>query len=164
MSACLCLLVRTVLDSPANRRAIKHIKEPGMQAGTPADRGATLTHEGSPNVHLLVNLESGDMYAFTSELESLPAEEEEGDLTVVLLMPHVGAVESSALSVAVRVACRVCFLCVSACVSRACSASLFTEHANRKVVAMSIILGWRPMGLQAGIQWPGRGIPGPWNC
>ena len=82
------------------------------------NRGAALIHEGSANVHLLVNLESGDIHVFASELESLPAEEQEGDSAVVPLVSHMSAVEGSALSVAVCVASHVCFLCASACVSR----------------------------------------------
>lgn len=97
-----------------------------------------LIHEGSSNVHLLVNLDGGDIDAFTSE----PAEEEELDLAVVLLMSHVGAAEGSALSVATHVASYVRFLCVCMC-----SASLLAEPANGKVVAMNMSLEQRPLSL-----------------
>lgn len=76
------LLLRTKLDQPASRMSVKRVRGPGQQYQM--DRGAMLALRGSANVHVLVNRENGVVCACTSELQSLPAEEEEGSWLSIL--------------------------------------------------------------------------------
>lgn len=55
-----------------------------------------------------------------------------------------------------------CPLCV--CVWDTCSVSLLVELANEKATAASIDLGWRSLGLRAGLQGPSGGVTGSQSC
>lgn len=67
---------------PAGEEIMRWVRGPGSRQGCWADRGAVLVLEGS--VNLLEKLESA-VCAFTSELLSLPAIEQEGVSAVCVL-------------------------------------------------------------------------------
>lgn len=146
---CVCLFAAsTLLDQLVSGGPMEWIRGPGIQAGV---LGGQRSHAGAWGIHKCV-------CAFTSKRQSLPAKEKEGELAVMSLLEtlHVGADEGSALPMAVCVASHAHVL--SVCVSLGYSlALLLVKPVNRKAAAMSISLGWRPLGFRAtrtGLQQP----------
>lgn len=115
VSACICLLVSPRLDQPVSRVPMGRVRGPGNWPGVwDRQRG----HPSIRGIHWSVcSCESREYWvcAVNSELQSLPAKEEEGTWLSVLVLTsvlHVGDVEGKTLSVSACVAGHVGVHCV----------------------------------------------------
>lgn len=150
MSVCIWLLESTMLDLPAS-------EDPWSSMGA-QDQGRGIGERRCAGTSgMVLNLESVKCVLSLVAFCLYQMERRKGTcLSTLSFMSvlYVGAVKSSVLL------CSWPCQCPCVCLS----ALLLVEPANETAATMSIVLGWRSLGLWGGLQGPTEWITGPKRC